>query len=50
MERTPRQAGQSLLEYALILVLVALIAVVAMTILGHALGNVFSKIVSSLAV
>jgi pilus assembly protein Flp/PilA len=41
-----RQDGQGLVEYALILVLVALIVIVVLAILGPAIGNIFSQIVS----
>jgi pilus assembly protein Flp/PilA len=41
-----RQRGQGLVEYALILVLVALIVIVILALLGPAIGNIFSNIVS----
>lgn len=41
-----RQDGQGLVEYALILVLVALIVIVVLAILGPAIGNIFSQVVS----
>jgi pilus assembly protein Flp/PilA len=44
---SPRQRGQGLVEYALILVLVALIVIVILALLGPALGNIFSNIVNS---
>ncbi|MCU0498099.1 MAG: hypothetical protein MUF87_12175 [Anaerolineae bacterium] len=37
--------GQGLVEYALILVLVAVVVVAVMALLGPAIGNVFSNIV-----
>ena len=40
--------GQSLVEYALILVLVAVVVIVILALLGPAIGNVFSTIVSSI--
>jgi pilus assembly protein Flp/PilA len=40
--------GQGLVEYALILVLVALIVVVILALLGPAVGNVFSNLVAQL--
>jgi pilus assembly protein Flp/PilA len=40
--------GQGLVEYALILVLVAVVVIVILALLGPAIGNVFSKIVSSI--
>lgn len=42
----PRERGQGLVEYALILVLVALIVIVILALLGPAIGNIFSNIVS----
>lgn len=47
-EGKPR--GQGLVEYALILVLVALVVIAALMILGPVIGNVFSQINSSLSV
>ena len=40
--------GQGLVEYALILVLVAIVVIAALMILGPLIGNVFSEINSSL--
>ncbi len=36
--------GQGLVEYALILVLVAVVVIAVLTLLGPAIGNVFSNI------
>ncbi|MCC7206058.1 MAG: pilus assembly protein [Anaerolineae bacterium] len=44
----PREEGQGLVEYALILVLVAIVVIIILAILGPAIGNVFSNIVRSL--
>jgi len=41
--------GQGLVEYALILVLVAIVVIAALMILGPMIGNTFSKINSSLS-
>jgi pilus assembly protein Flp/PilA len=41
----PREEGQGLVEYALILALVALVVIVMVTIFGPAVGNLFSNIV-----
>ena len=41
----PKEKGQGLVEYALILVLVALIVIVILSLLGPAIGNVFSNVV-----
>ena len=43
-----RQRGQGLVEYALILVLVALIVIVILALLGPAIGNIFSNVVSAI--
>jgi pilus assembly protein Flp/PilA len=43
-----RQRGQGLVEYALILVLVALIVILILALMGPAIGNIFSNIVNSI--
>ena len=48
MEWLRREAGQGLVEYALILVLVAVVVIVILAILGPAIGNTFSNIVASI--
>lgn len=42
------EKGQGLVEYALIIVFVAVIVIVMLLILGPAVGNMFSTIVNSL--
>jgi pilus assembly protein Flp/PilA len=44
----PKEKGQGLVEYALILVLVAVVVIVILALLGPAIGNVFSNIVSNI--
>jgi pilus assembly protein Flp/PilA len=44
----PKEKGQGLVEYALILVLVAIVVIAVLMILGPIIGNVFSTINSSL--
>ena len=44
----PKEKGQGLVEYALILVLVAIVVIAALMVLGPIIGNVFSEINSSL--
>ena len=44
----PREEGQGLVEYALILVLVAIVVIVVLTLLGPAIGNIFSQIMDAL--
>ncbi|HRQ23186.1 MAG TPA: pilus assembly protein [Anaerolineales bacterium] len=46
---SPKEKGQGLVEYALILVLVAIVVIAALMILGPIIGNVFSDINSSLS-
>jgi len=46
---SPKEKGQGLVEYALILVLVAIVVIAALLIMGPMIGNVFSKINSSLS-
>ena len=43
-----REEGQGLVEYALIIVLVSIAAIIAMGLLGTAVSNVFSQITTSL--
>jgi pilus assembly protein Flp/PilA len=42
-----REEGQGLVEYALILVLVAVVVIAILTLLGPAIGEVFSTIMES---
>ena len=44
----PREEGQGLVEYALILVLVAIVVIAVLLILGPAVGNIFSSIIELL--
>jgi pilus assembly protein Flp/PilA len=44
----PREEGQGLVEYALILVLVAIVVIAILLLLGPAVGNVFSQIVNAI--
>jgi len=43
----PREEGQGLVEYALILVLVVIVVFVILVLLGPAIGNVFSNVVAN---
>jgi pilus assembly protein Flp/PilA len=43
-----RENGQGLVEYALVLVLVAVVVIAILTLLGPQIGNVFSRIVYAL--
>jgi len=44
----PREEGQGMVEYALILVLVSIVVIVILTVMGPAIGNIFSQIVAVL--
>lgn len=44
----PEERGQGLVEYALILVLVAIVVIAILLLLGPIIGNVFSELVNSL--
>lgn len=44
----PKEKGQGLVEYALILVLVAVVVIAILVILGPTVANVFSDIVEGL--
>lgn len=44
----PKEKGQGLVEYALILVLVAVVVIVILSLLGPAIGDVFSSIVTNI--
>ena len=44
-----REDGQGLVEYALVLVLVAVVVIAILTLLGPQIGNVFSRIVNGLS-
>ncbi|MGD2159136.1 MAG: pilus assembly protein [Anaerolineales bacterium] len=41
----PSERAQGLVEYALIILLVALIVIVVLSILGPAIGNIFSELI-----
>jgi len=44
----PREGGQGLVEYALILVLVVMVVLAVLLILGPAIGNAFSTIINTI--
>jgi pilus assembly protein Flp/PilA len=48
MLHLPQEEGQGLVEYALILVLVSVVVIVVLSLMGPAIGNVFSNIVNIL--
>ena len=43
----PQEEGQGLVEYALILVLIAIVVIAVLVVLGPAIGDVFSDIVAA---
>ncbi|MBI1794459.1 MAG: Flp family type IVb pilin [Chloroflexi bacterium] len=45
----PKERGQGLVEYALILVLVAIVVIAALMVLGPIIGNAFSTVNNSLS-
>ena len=44
----PKEEGQGLVEYALILVLVALVVIAILALIGPQVANVFSKVTNQL--
>lgn len=44
----PREEGQGLVEYALILVLIAIVVIVVLSLLGTQISTIFSNITSGL--
>jgi pilus assembly protein Flp/PilA len=44
----PQERGQGLVEYAFILILVAIVVIAILLLLGPVVGNVFSTVVSML--
>jgi len=46
MRVRPRENGQGLIEYALIIILVAMVVIFLLFLFGPALGNVFLNVVS----
>ncbi len=44
----PREEGQGLVEYALILVLVAVVVIAILALLGPQIANVFSRVTNGL--
>jgi len=44
----PREKGQGLVEYALILVLVAIVVIAILLLLGPVIGNIFSNIINAI--
>jgi pilus assembly protein Flp/PilA len=45
---SPKEKGQGLVEYALILVLVAVVVIAILALLGPAISNIFNNIVRNI--
>jgi pilus assembly protein Flp/PilA len=45
----PREEGQGLVEYALILVLIAVVVIIALTALGGSVSDIFDTITGELS-
>ena len=45
---SPKEKGQGMVEYALIIVLIAIVVIVILGVLGDQISTVFSQIVSGL--
>jgi pilus assembly protein Flp/PilA len=44
----PKEKGQGLVEYALILVLVAVVVIAILALLGPAIANIFNNIINNI--
>ena len=49
LARTSREEGQGMVEYALILVLIAIVVIVVLAVVGHQVSDVFNNINSGLS-
>ena len=47
--RQTDEEGQGLVEYALILVLVAIVVIAILSVIGPRIGNIFSRVTNGLA-
>jgi pilus assembly protein Flp/PilA len=45
---SPKEKGQGMVEYALIIVLIAIVVIIVLTLLGDQISTVFSQITSAL--
>jgi pilus assembly protein Flp/PilA len=48
MKTSNREPGQGLVEYALIMLLVAIIVIVVLALFGPAVGNLYSSVIQNL--
>ena len=44
----PREEGQGLVEYSMIIILVAIVVIAILLLLGPAIGNLFSTVVEAI--
>lgn len=47
MRILPKEKGQGLIEYALIIILVAMVVLMMFTVFGPSVGNVFSNVIAN---
>lgn len=48
MDQSMTSPGQGMVEYALIMLLVALIIIIVLAILGPAVGNMYSRVIAGI--
>jgi pilus assembly protein Flp/PilA len=48
MKTSNREPGQGLVEYALIMLLVAIIVIVVLALFGPAIGNLYSSVIQNI--
>lgn len=48
MVYAPRERGQGLMEYALVIIFVAVVVIVVLALIGPQVGNLFSNVVNGL--
>jgi len=48
MLSSPGAKGQGMVEYGLILMLIAIIVIIVLALLGPAIGNMFSEVVNNI--
>jgi pilus assembly protein Flp/PilA len=48
MNTSTRELGQGLVEYALIMLLVAIIVIVVLALFGPAIGNLYSSVIQNI--
>jgi pilus assembly protein Flp/PilA len=48
MSNHPEKDGQGIIEYALIMIFVAVVVIIVMVFIGPSMGNVYSNIISAI--